>query len=219
MTFLLAEDAALKSHLSSITVSDEKNPTRPVNVWFGFPDVEVRAQTFPFITIDLINIREASERQTSGITYDGDYMGTTAPVSGKWYNYEIPVAYDLEYQVTSYSRHPRHDRAIIFQMNQKFPGKRGHLAVPNALNTSTSHRHMFLDSFLKADRAEGENGNKRILRNIYTIRVVSEMTPGVAADALDSVQSVSINQNSSWGIASSIPSDLLVVKQSLNPHL
>jgi hypothetical protein len=202
--FLLAEDAALKSHLSDITVSDEKSATRPVKVWFGYPDVEIRTQDFPFITIDLIAIRNAVERQTSGIIYDGDYSGTVAPVNGVFYKYETPIAYDLLYQVTSYSRHPRHDRAIIFQLSQKFPGMRGHLAVPNELGTHTAYRHMFLESTMKNDRAEGEHGNKRLLRNIYTVRVVSEMTPATAsAVGIPDVEIVKINQE----VASSVPAD------------
>jgi hypothetical protein len=212
MTFLLAEDGALKTHLSGLKVSDDKSASRDVNVWFGYPDVEIRTQTYPFITIDLINIRNAVERQTSGIMYDGDRQGTVSPQNNRYYGYEIPVAYDLLYQITSYARHPRHDRAIIFQLNQKFPSMRGHLAVPNELGTSTSKRHMFLESYVKADSSEGENGNKRLLRNIYTIRVVSEMTPAAAQAAIFGVDKVSLNKNASgtW-VATTVPDDKLIV--------
>ena len=131
MTFILAEDAALKAYLAGVVVSDERSASRPVKVWFGYPDVEIRTQDFPFVTIDLLNIRQATNRQSSGYLYDGNFMGTQAIQTDKWYNYEIPVAYDLIYQVTSYSRHPRHDRAILYQLHEKFPGKRGHFPVPN----------------------------------------------------------------------------------------
>lgn len=213
MTFLLEEDAALKTSLSGITVADEKNANRPVNVWFGYPDVEIRTQDFPFITIDLISMRNATERQSSGEIYDSNFQGTIAPVNNIFYKYEIPIAYDLIYQVTSYSRHPRHDRAIIFQLNQKFPAMRGHLAVPNSLGTSTAYRHMFLESFYKQDSAEGENGNKRLLRNIYTVRVVSEMTPSAAAAVSTpgvTVVSLNKNANSSW-IETTVPDNKQVV--------
>jgi hypothetical protein len=193
MTFILEEDAALKTYLGGLTVSDEKSATRPVGVWFGYPDVEIRAQNFPFITIDLISIRHATDRQHSGYYYDSDNQGTQATASNKLYGYEMPMAYDLSYQISSYSRHPRHDRALAFQLANKFPANRGYLAVPNALGTSTAQRHMFMDSFTKLDRAEGLNGNKRILRNLYNVRVVSEMTPTAAQTALDAVLSVNIN--------------------------
>jgi len=208
MTFVLAEDAALKSALSGMTVTDEKTANRSVAVWFGYPDVEIRDQLFPFVTIDLISISQANDRQHSGWIYDSDNHGTvTSPTSNNFYTYEMPIAYDLVYQITSYSRHPRHDRAIILQLNKKFPGMRGRLAVPNDAGTEVSHRHMFLDSFYKSDRAEGEHGNKRLLRNIYTVRVVSEMVPSLAVNAIPGVTTVAVNKNASgsW-TATNVPS-------------
>lgn len=228
MTFIIAEDNALKTHLSSITVSDEKTAPRAVEVWFGYPDVEMRQQKFPFITIDLVGIRHARERQHSGTVIDADNAGTIAidwhiapgtdpaypdGVPSKWYSYDVPVAYDLLYQVTSYARHPRHDRDLLYQLHQKFPALYGHLEVSNALETGTSYRHMFLDGVVKNDRAEGENGNKRILRNIFTVRVVSEMTPSVAAAvSAQVVQTFSINKNSSgtW-VQNDVPSTMYPV--------
>jgi hypothetical protein len=178
--FIIAEDAALKAHLAGMTVSDEKNAARPIKVWFGYPDVEVRAQEFPFVTIDLIDINPANDRQNSGVMYDSDYKGTITPTTGSSYKYDIPVAYDLVYQVTSYARHPRHDRALMFQLLNKFPSKFGKLAVPNQLGTETGYRSMFLDGFVKRDAVDSETGNRRLLRNALSVRVVSEMTPSVA---------------------------------------
>jgi hypothetical protein len=206
MTFILAEDAALKAYLSGLTVSDEKSNPRSVGVWFGYPDVEIRSQSFPFITIELMDIRQSMERAHSGYYYDSDSQGTSANSSSSLYGYEYPVPYDLVYQVTSYSRHPRHDRALALQLMNKFPGFRGFLPVPNDLGTSVSQRHMFLGDFTKLDRAEGENGNKRLLRNIYTITVVSEMSSSSVLTAI--TQSVSINNDGAkvpW--TTTIPAD------------
>jgi hypothetical protein len=208
--FIVAEDLALKTHLSGITVSDDKNTNRSVKVWFGYPDVEVRDQTFPYITIDLIDIIPGNDRQTYGYLTDNDYQGTIAPVEGFAYNYQIPVAYDLIYQVTSYSRHPRHDRSIEFQLLNKFPSKYGYLIVPNELGTENSSRSMFLDGFVKRDAVEGETGNRRLLRNVLTVRVISQMTPAQAAAALPQVQLITINANTSY-----IPSGL----QPVNPDV
>jgi hypothetical protein len=231
MTFILAEDAALKKLLQgytrtytndigetvtytipAITVQDEKSSSRTVKVWFGFPDVEIRAQDYPFITIDLIGISQSVQRQHSGQLTDGNMNGTQAIVTDKWYTYDMPVAYDLMYQVTSYARHPRHDRAMMFQLHNRFPALYGRLDVPNELGTSTSRRHMFLESFQKNDRAEGENGNKRLLRNIYTVKVVSEMTPTAAAALTGQPTSVAINKNTSgtW-VATDIPDGMYTV--------
>ena len=191
MTFILAEDTALKSLLQGISVVDEKSISRPVKVWFGFPDVEVRAQDYPYMTIELLDVSPSNERQHSGFLYDNDFRGTIAPVEGVSYEYEYPVAYDLIYQVTSYARHPRHDRAIIYQfLNEKVPHKFGQIAIPNELGTETSYRHIFLDGFIKRDLIEE---GRRLLRNVFTVRVVSEMTPAQAATAIGTVEEVNIN--------------------------
>ena len=190
--FVIAEDNALKTLLQGIVVSDEKNSARPVKVWFGYPDVEIRDQAFPFLTIDLIDIVPTRDRQTSGVQYDSDMNGTVAPIEGRSYSYEVPVAYDLIYQVTTYSRHPRHDRGIIYQMLNKIPSKYGKLAVPNQLGTETAYRSMFLDGFVKRDAVQGETGNRRLLRNVFTVRIISEMSPAVVAEALTAVESLSL---------------------------
>ena len=117
MSFILAEDAALKNYLQGMTVADEKAPVRPVKVWFGYPDVEVRTQSYPYVVVELVDVVPAHERQISGILYDSDNRGTVTPVEGVVYGYQIPLPYDLVYQITTYSRHPRHDRALLSQMH------------------------------------------------------------------------------------------------------
>ena len=199
--FIVAEDLALKTLLSNITVADDKTTPRTVKVWFGYPDIEVRDQTFPFITIDLIDIMPGNERQTYGYLVDSDYQGTIAAVDGQAYTYITPVAYDLDYQITTYARNPRHDRALMFQLLNKFPSKYGNLIVPNELGTETSSRSMFLDGFVKRDAVQSETGNRRLLRNVLSIRVVSQMSPAQAAAATKLVSTVRINTTTS-----SIPS-------------
>jgi hypothetical protein len=191
--FIIAEDLALKSLLQGMVVGDEKNAERPVKVWFGYPDVEIRAQEFPFITIDLIDVVPANDRQTSGKMSDPDYRGTIIPESGYTYRFDIPVAYDLVYQVSTYARNPRHDRALLYQMFNKFPSKFGKLAVPNQIGTEVGYRSMFVDGFVKRDAVDGETGNRRTLRNVYTVRVISEMSPAVAANRLLAVDEIIIN--------------------------
>jgi len=190
--FIIAEDLALKTFLSGMTVSDDKNADRPIKVWFGYPDIEIRDQTFPFVTIDLIDIVPGNARQTSGNLVDDDFQGTISPVSGVAYSYDIPVAYDIVYQVTSYSRNPRHDRSLMYQLLNKFPSKYGWLIVPNELGTENSSRSMFLDGFVKRDAVDSETGNRRLLRNVLSVRVMSQMTPAQAASAVKLVQEVSI---------------------------
>jgi hypothetical protein len=188
--FLFAEDKALKDHLQGITVSDLKQSVRPVKVWFGYPDVELRAQEYPYLVIDLYDIQPASDRQSSGIWIDETNRGTQTVTSGDTYSYYAPVVYDLYYQVSSYSRHPRHDRGIMLSMlNNKIPGKYGHLLVPQANGIGTVARHMFLEGFVKRDSVED---GRRLFRNVFSIRVVSEMTPLVPDVATPQVETVNL---------------------------
>jgi hypothetical protein len=191
--FIIAEDNAIKELCKNMVVSDNVSQNRLVKVWFGYPDIEVRDQDFPFITIDLIDIIPANNRQTSGIQYDSDLSGTIAPVNNTYYAYAVPIAYDLVYQITSHTRHPRHDRSIMAQLLNKFPSKFGKLAVPNKLGTETAYRSMFLDGFVKRDTSDSETGNRRLLRNTLTVRVVSEMPPSVASELIKEVETVSID--------------------------
>jgi hypothetical protein len=193
--FVIAEDLSLKTYLQGMTVVDEKNAGRAVQVWFGYPDVELRDQKFPFVTIDLIDVIPANDRQIQGRISDSDRQGTILPNGSLSYKYEIPVAYDLVYQITSYARHPRQDRALVIQLLQKFPSKFGKLAVPNQLNTETAYRSMFLDGFTKLDGVEEDTGGlRRILRNALTVRVVSEMSPYTAAIAIPQVEEVFLDK-------------------------
>jgi len=172
MSFILSEDLALKTALSGIVVSDEKNGSRSVGVWFSTPDIESRSQSYPYITIDFIDANYAKYRQTSGLFRDNDAQGTIAPVAGSSYTYEVPIAWDLKYQITTYSRHPRHDRAILASLlNNVFPATRGYLAVPNDLGTETSYRHLIVEDLIKRDTIED---GRRLYRNVFTISITSE---------------------------------------------
>ena len=205
MSFILAEDAALKALLSGLTVTDEKaggtSTPRPVQVWFGTPDVELRDQKFPFITIDLMDIRLAPERQQSGVIYDRDNAGTVVGNNTTVYNYEYPMTYDLVYQISTFARHPRHDRALMSELIQKrLPSKYGKLGIVSDSGVETTYRHMFLDEFLKRDTVEE---GRRLLHNIFIVRVVSELTHYDATQATKLVQQVNINPTTT-----NIPSDL-----------
>jgi hypothetical protein len=199
--FLFAEDKALKEHLQGITVSDLKQSTRQVKVWFGYPDVELRAQEYPYLVIDLYDIQPASDRQSSGIWIDNTNRGTQAVAAESTYSYYAPVVYDLYYQVSSYARHPRHDRGIMLSMlNSKIPGKYGHLMVPQDNGVGTVARHMFLEGFVKRDSIED---GRRLFRNVFSIRVVSEMTPLVPDVATPQVETVNLETE-----PTNIPSEL-----------
>ena len=200
MSFILSEDLALKTLLTGIVVADDKNATRSVGVWFANPDLESRAQSYPYITIELLDFDPATYRQHSGLFQDNDLQGTIAPSGSLSYTYEIPVAWDLMYQITTYSRHPRHDRAIIAHLlNRVFISKRGYLAVPNDLGTETSYRHLILEEFTKRDTIED---NRRLYRNVFTVTVSSEGTAATYATSTNTVSTVNINKATTADIPS-----------------
>ena len=194
MSFILSEDEALKALLQGFTVSDEKNANRAVQVWYANPDPELRAQSFPYITLELIGMDVARYRMHEGLIVDNDLQGTIAPVSGMDYVYELPVPWDLTYQVTSYSRHPRHDRAILAHLlNTVFPAHRGFLKVTNDLGTETGYRHLILEEFVKRDIIED---GRRTYRNIFTVTVTSEGQP-TSYENVKEATSVEINDTTS----------------------
>lgn len=184
--FILNEDKALRDWLTDIYVSDDKNANRKVGVWFGQPDVEVTNQSYPYITIDLIDAREATERAHRGII-DLWYVpdGADAPEVGKGYVTDYPIAYNLDYQITTYARQPRHDRAIMRALLQdKFGGRMHTLYIPE----DDTQRSMFLISSQKRDSTEDK---RRLFSNAYTVRVFSELLP---ADIQKLSQVSTINQ-------------------------
>lgn len=170
MPFLLNEDAALKAHLSGITVTDAKNSSRPVGVWFGQPDVEIRQQSYPYLTIDMLDINEAVDRAHRGwVNLQYAPEGTDPDKS---YSTEFPIPVNIDYQITSYARQPIHDRQIISAiLNDKLPFRFGWLPVTQ---DNTARRLDFL-GFSKRDTTENE---KRLFVNVFTVRVSAELLPG-----------------------------------------
>lgn len=207
LKMMIAEDTALKEYLQGFEVTDEKNLTRTVPVWFGYPDVELRKQTFPFMTIDLIGIEADDERQSYGYLYDNNLSGTVQPDPTIDYKYHMPVAFDLIYQVTAYSRHPRHEREITHQFLQDFPGKFGYIWVSNEVETEGCWRHMFLEEVKKKDTIED---GRRLFRTVFTLLIVSEMPPSFAEEIGKRVEQVNINTTPTH-----IPTDLTPITTTI----
>jgi len=180
MNFLLDEDQALKTLLTGMTVTDQKAgstqaTTRPVKVWFGQPDQEITAQMYPYITIDMIDIAEDVMRAMRGKAQPY-YMSPpeglqNANQEGTWeVDYPIPV--NIDYQITVYSRQPRHDRAILAQLlGTKIPLR---FAVLDTGDGTTRR----LDVLDVSKRDITESG-KRLFVNAITVRVSSEIQPSV----------------------------------------
>lgn len=175
MTFLLAEDAGLRNLLQGMTVSDQKstgvNTPRDVQVWFGMPDSEIRTQNYPYITIEMIDISRDPIREMRGkVVYsEAPYIFDGAPADIKDKELDLPIPVNIDYQVTTYARNPRHDRELIAQlMYSRLPMRFGTLETDD----NTVRRLDVLD-MSKRDLVES---GKRLFMNAFTIRVSSEVT-------------------------------------------
>jgi hypothetical protein len=187
MTFLLSEDQALRELLTGITVSDQKSvndaQARVVGVWFGQPDQEIRAQSYPYMTIDMIDVVQDRQREMRGKT-SADYLKPTTLSLAQNQDFEVdlPIPVNIDYQVTTFARHPRHDRQILSEvLYSRFPFRFGTLD----LDDGTVRR---LDVLGVAKRDLVEQG-KRLFMNAITVRVSSEI-PQRKLTELYKVQSI-----------------------------
>jgi len=176
MAFILEEDGALKTLLTGLTVSDDRRAARPVEVWFGQPDLELQKRTYPYISIELVDLTEANERVMCGkpfLTYTPE--GYTKP-TGQFDQLtaaRFPTPYDLDYQVTVWSRHPRHDRQIVARLLAgKLPLRFGQLSLP------ASNRLVRLDLLDGPQVADTvDEAGKRLFRKVFPVRVATELFP------------------------------------------
>lgn len=191
MPFIINEDEALKDYLSGITVSDDKTAVRPVKVWFGQPDLEIRAQSYPYITIDLVDIVMDAPRAIHGIS-ELPYYPEGVPVTSTGHSLvtESPVPLILVYQVSTFARHPRHDRLMISQLLGRLPFQFGGFGIA-ADNTV---RRAYLSGFTNRD---GTEDTKRLFSKVFTVSVESEIIP---SRLIDVQQATSVNINYSFTI-------------------
>ena len=184
MTFLLNEDEALRNLLKGLTVTDQKaaslqETTRAVGVWFGQPDQEITEQKYPYITIDMIDVAEDFSRAQRGRVKPA-YISNPTTIDGTiaydpdFHNWDIdfPIPVNIDYQVTTYARQPRHDRQLLAQlMYNKLPLRFGTLDTGDNTVYGTVRRLDVLDI---SKRDVTEQG-KRLFVNAFTVRISSEI--------------------------------------------
>lgn len=198
--FLLAEDEAIKKRLSSLTVSDDREATRPIQVFFRYPQTETE-RTYPFITIEMIDIVHARNRQHSEneLFYFNQNAGATLPEDWEkrpnaltyWpsesddfstitnrdsykviaTNEFVPV--DLVYQVSTYARSALHDKQLSSMLIRKvFPFRRSSIHI----DADGTDRRLELLDWTTADLLDAESGyRKSIFRKIYTLQMGAEL--------------------------------------------
>lgn len=198
MPWLLNEDAAIKSKFSGLTVSGGNAPPlgQPVAVRFRLPQSEMANATFPMVVIDHATISKADDREHRGptalsyvpegttpgpivvrdratgqnVTWDtsADFDPNLSPFRVTDY----PIPYNLDYQVTVYTRTQNHLMSLITSLAaiDRIPPRFGYLEIPEDGTVRT------LD-LLGGPEIEPSNDqdSKRIFRAVYSIRVVSEL--------------------------------------------
>jgi hypothetical protein len=183
MTFMLAEDKALREIMQGLTVSDQKsensNTLRSVGVWFGQPDQELRNQNYPYITIDMIDVQRDTMREMRGKTSPAyleqefrEKLEIPSNVEIAAWEIDRPIPVNIDYQITTYSRHPRHDRELLAKvLYDRLPFRFGTLECDD----NTVRRLDVLD-VAKRDVTEQA---KRLFVNAITVRVSSEIPQGL----------------------------------------
>lgn len=211
--FLTAEDAALKRRLSQISVVDDRNAVRVCDVFFRYPH-DVTEKVYPFITIDLVDITHAKDKQHSETTYyyASDISGMT-PAQVKQYqefNYypsnigpsgmaalaesggflttESFVPVNLMYQITTWSRSQDHDRQLTAKiMRRVLPFRRGFIEIPE---DGTIRRLDMVDWANQNILDQEAAYTKRIFRKVYTVVMNAEIP---ASDLLGIKRALSVS--------------------------
>ena len=213
--FLRAEDAALKKRISHIAVTDDRNVERVCGVFFRYPH-DVTEKAYPFLTIDLLSINHATDRQTSETTYSytADTSGMTPAqiqansndltyypstlnkagmdalsTAGTYLQTEAFVPVDLMYQVTSYCRSQDHDRQLTATLLRRvFPFRRGFIEIPE----DGTMRRLDLMSWSTSNILDQESAyTKRIFRKVYTLRMNAEIP---ASDLMTTKRALTVNR-------------------------
>jgi hypothetical protein len=182
MVFLLSEDKALREKLQGVVVHDQvatgADKPRQVGVWFGQPDQEIRAQSYPYITIDMIDVQRDTQREMRGLT-NAPYLGPEDLGDADTFITDLPVPVNIQYQITTYARHPRHDREILAQLLGSRLIRFGYLeivekdvTVGNVETVTSTYRRMDVINVAKRDMTEQA---KRLFVNAITVKVSSEI--------------------------------------------
>ena len=196
--FLLAEDEALKQHLSGITVTDDRNENRPVKVFFRYPEGETEKH-YPFITIEMASMNYARNRQHSEhtlyyskpnvhpnnvnlpnyISYVPSEMDENGLINelgasvSAYLRMEEPLPVDLVYQVSTYTRNALHDRQLTAKfLRTIFPFRSNYIVVA----ADGTVRRLDLLNWSQADLLDVEAGyRKRTFRKVYTVMINAEI--------------------------------------------
>lgn len=187
--FILAEDEAIKTYLTGLTVPVRpgSDQTTEVGVWFRYPEAE-RNIKYPFITIDLVDVSPDYSRWTSDYIQDldglyqpsvSDTIGDPSENMGQTVRNYLP--FRLSYQISVHCRSSLHDRYLMSKFfTDVFPPRPFWLGV----DADNTWRRCELMDTIQADLMETtESGNKRIFRKIYTVSLIAEIPQDVITES------------------------------------
>ncbi|WP_033322063.1 hypothetical protein [Actinomadura atramentaria] len=175
MPWIFNEDGALKSRLQGMKVTDVNAPDgRPVQVRFRLPESELGDLTFPAVIIDHRSVERDPDREHRGLTIFGYLPEGEAPATEDepFGPNEIPVPYNIDYQVTVLSRKAVHHVDLIGQVArfERLPARFGALPIPQ--DGTVRRLDLLGGPELSTDRdADG----KRLFTATYLIRVSTEL--------------------------------------------
>lgn len=174
--FTLVEDEALKLKLQGLIVSDENNAARQVPVRFRIPEKEEATVSYPFIAIELVDIRRATDgREHRGWVRNGIAVAPPSFGAGAFANFDytgtqFPIPMELIYTVTTFARSTTHDRQLnILLRTNVLPDRFGYLVIPE---DNTVRRLDFM-GWRPADTLFPDG--KRLFRKIYSIMIDAEL--------------------------------------------
>ena len=166
------EDLGLKSLLQGVTVLDlnvAHDAPRPVPVWFHNPEREERRITYPNITINFLGERVAHEREHRGWVQTGYRYLQNIPFDPKnppSMNWPIPM--DFDYEITASARINQH----ISQISATLLQGRLHPRFATVACPGGTVRRV---DMLGTTRANGMEADKRLFRQIYRVRIPTEV--------------------------------------------
>jgi len=172
VVWLLAEDAALKTKLTglSVTGSAVEGPI-PVDVRVSVPEDEFADFTYPLIMITQASVERAPERESRGFVEIETLPEGYDPAGGPYFA-DVPVPHDIDYQVVLYTRLTQHRTELVAKL-AAFPYLPERFGFLDMANDLTVRR---LDLLGGPDMGSGrDKDNKRLFTATYRIRVSTEL--------------------------------------------
>lgn len=185
MTWLLNEDAGLKAKFAGLTV-EAANGNLPVGVRYRLPE-QFADRTWPLIVIDHAGMDKDAEREHRGhalLPYAPEgqpkWDDYTDPSASPYWLEEWPIPYNLDYQISVYSRKAHHDIALRAALAQadRIPARFGYIEIPQ----DGTVRRLDLIGGPETEAIKDEDG-KRTFVQTYMVRVSSELLPSQVAAA------------------------------------